>query len=158
MRAARRGRIPAGKSFPDDFPHHSPRPSAPTNHPPGDGLADGKALLCVAVDTLGSSETPVDEQRRAAASPGRGAELRGLDSRPLVAPAPTDRIAVVARARKIAAQIGVTSRTGASASSAGGDTDGGLPWPGRYSQFRLELMKRRDRGALLDLIVASPFD
>jgi putative aminopeptidase FrvX len=112
-----------------------------------------------AVDTFVSSDAPLDPQRVAGAKLGSGAVLRGLDSRTLVQPGIIDRIAGIAKARKIALQIGVTSGgTDASAFSAHGAIDVGLSWPGRYSHSPVEVMDRRDLESLVNLIVALSLD
>ncbi len=112
-----------------------------------------------AVDTFVSSDTPLDTQRIAGAKLGHGAVLRGLDSRTIVQPGIIDRIVGIAKARKVALQIGVTSGgTDASAFSAGGAIDVGLSWPGRYSHSPVEVMDRRDLESLVDLIVALSLD
>jgi putative aminopeptidase FrvX len=108
-----------------------------------------------AIDTFVSSDTPVDNDRIANLPLGRGAVLRGLDSRTIV-PAPIiDRIVGIARNRKIPLQVGVTSGgTDASVFSERGAIDVGLSWPGRYSHSPVEVMDRRDLDALIALIAA----
>jgi putative aminopeptidase len=106
-----------------------------------------------AVDTFVSTDAPLDVQHLAHAELGKGAVLRGMDSR-TVAPVTTiDRIVAVARDANIPLQIGVTQGgTDASAFSAGGAVDVGLSWPGRYSHSPVEVIDRRDLEALAKLI------
>jgi putative aminopeptidase len=106
-----------------------------------------------AVDTFASTDAPLDVQHLAHAELGKGAVLRGMDSR-TVAPATTiDRIVTIARDANIPLQIGVTQGgTDASAFSAGGAVDVGLSWPGRYSHSPVEVIDRRDLEALAKLI------
>lgn len=108
-----------------------------------------------AVDTFVSTDAPLDVQHLAHAELGKGAVLRGMDSR-TVAPATTiDRIVSIARDAKIPLQIGVTQGgTDASAFSAGGAVDVGLSWPGRYSHSPVEVIDRRDLDSLAKLIAA----
>jgi putative aminopeptidase FrvX len=106
-----------------------------------------------AVDTFVSTDAPLDVQHLAHAALGKGAVLRGMDSR-TVAPASTvDRILSIARAANIPLQLGVTQGgTDASAFSAGGAVDVGLSWPGRYSHSPVEVLDERDLEALAKLI------
>ena len=106
-----------------------------------------------AVDTFVSTDAPLDVQHLAHAVLGRGAVLRGLDSRTVTPTATIDRIVSLARAANVPLQIGVTQGgTDASAFSAGGAVDVGLSWPGRYSHSPVEIVDRRDLEALAKLI------
>ena len=107
-----------------------------------------------AIDTFVSSDTPVDSRRLAYAPLGKGAVLRGLDSRSLVPASVIDRISALAGENNVALQIGVTGGgTDASPFSAKGAIDVGLSWPGRYSHSPVEVMDRRDLESLTRLLV-----
>lgn len=107
------------------------------------------------VDTLVSSDSPVETSRFAHAPLGRGAVIRGLDNSS-IAPLPEmDRILSIARAQEIPLQVGATN----------GGTDGsdfvrygvlhvGLSWPGRYSHSPVEVLDLRDLQALEKLVYA----
>ena len=107
------------------------------------------------VDTLVSSDSPVETSRFAHAPLGRGAVIRGLDNAS-IAPLPElDRILSIARAQEIPIQVGATN----------GGTDGsdfvrygvlhvGLSWPGRYSHSPVEVLDLRDLQALEKLVYA----
>jgi putative aminopeptidase FrvX len=106
-----------------------------------------------AVDTFVSTDAPLDVQHLAHAELGKGAVLRGMDSRTVAPAATIDRIVSIAREANIPLQIGVTQGgTDASAFSAGGAVDVGLSWPGRYSHSPVEVIDRRDLEALAKLI------
>jgi putative aminopeptidase FrvX len=106
-----------------------------------------------AVDTFVSTDAPLDVQHLAHAELGKGAVLRGMDSRTVTPAATIDRIVSLAREEAIPLQIGVTQGgTDASAFSAGGAVDVGLSWPGRYSHSPVEVIDRRDLEALAKLI------
>ncbi len=84
-----------------------------------------------AVDTFVSTDAPLDVQHLAHAELGKGAVLRGMDSRTVVPAATIDRIVRIAGASRIPLQLGVTQGgTAASAFSAGGAVDVGLAGPG----------------------------
>ena len=107
------------------------------------------------VDTLVSSDSPVEISRFAHAPLGRGAVIRGLDNS-AIAPLPElDRILNIARAQNIPIQVGATN----------GGTDGSdfvrygalhvsLSWPGRYSHSPVEVLDLRDLQALEKLVYA----
>ena len=106
-----------------------------------------------AVDTFVSTDAPLDVQHLAHAELGKGAVLRGMDSRTVVPAATIDRIVTLAADASIPLQIGVTQGgTDASAFSAGGAIDVGLSWPGRYSHSPVEVIDRRDLESLAKLI------
>ncbi len=108
-----------------------------------------------AVDTFVSTDAPLDVQHLAHAELGKGAVLRGMDSRTVTPATTIERIVSIAREATIPLQIGVTQGgTDASAFSAGGAVDVGLSWPGRYSHSPVEVIDRRDLEALAKLIAA----
>ena len=107
------------------------------------------------VDTLVSSDSPVETTRFAHAPLGRGAVIRALDNASVTPPAELDRILNIARTLSIPLQVGATN----------GGTDGsdfvrygvlhaGLSWPGRYSHSPVELLDLRDLQALERLVYA----
>ena len=107
------------------------------------------------VDTLVSSDSPVETSRFAHAPLGRGAVIRGLDNASVAPPAELDRILGIARAQDIPLQVGATN----------GGTDGsdfirygalhvGLSWPGRYSHSPVEVLDLGDLRALERLVHA----
>jgi putative aminopeptidase FrvX len=107
------------------------------------------------VDTLVSSDSPVETTRFAFAPLGQGAVIRGLDNSSVVMPTDLDRIINIARGQSIPLQVNATN----------GGTDGsdfvrygvshvGLSWPGRYSHSPVEVLDLRDLEALAKLINA----
>jgi putative aminopeptidase FrvX len=107
------------------------------------------------VDTLVSSDSPLETSRFAHARLGYGAVIRGLDNASVAPPAELDRILNIARSQNILLQVGATN----------GGTDGsdfvrygvlhaGLSWPGRYSHSPVEVLDLRDLQALEKLVYA----
>lgn len=107
------------------------------------------------VDTLVSSDSPVETSRFANAPLGRGAVIRGLDNSSVAPPAELARVLNIARVQGIPLQVGATN----------GGTDGsdfvrygvlhlGLSWPGRYSHSPVEVLDLRDLQALERLVFA----
>lgn len=107
------------------------------------------------VDTVVSSDSPVETTRFAYAPLGHGAVIRGLDNSAVAAPAEIERIQAIALAQRIPLQVGATN----------GGTDGSdfvrygavhvsLSWPGRYSHSPVEVLDLRDLEALERLIYA----
>lgn len=114
-----------------------------------------KVKRVFSVDTLVSSDSPVETTRFAFAPLGQGAVIRGLDNSSVAAPADLDRIINIARGQSIPLQVNATN----------GGTDGsdfvrygvshlGLSWPGRYSHSPVEVLDLRDLEALAKLIQA----
>ncbi len=107
------------------------------------------------VDTLVSSDSPVETSRFAHAPLGQGAVIRGLDNASIAPPAELDRILGIARTQDIPLQVNATN----------GGTDGsdfirygalhvGLSWPGRYSHSPVEVLDLGDLRALERLVHA----
>ena len=107
------------------------------------------------VDTLVSSDSPVETTRFAHALLGHGAVIRGLDNASVAPPAELDRVLRIAKLQGIPLQVGATN----------GGTDGsdfirygvlhlGLSWPGRYSHSPVEVLDLRDLQALEKLVYA----
>ncbi|HEU0252952.1 MAG TPA: hypothetical protein VFR12_07940, partial [Pyrinomonadaceae bacterium] len=107
------------------------------------------------VDTLVSSDSPVETTRFAHALLGRGAVIRGLDNASVAPPAELDRVVNIAKVQNIPLQVNATN----------GGTDGSdfirygvlhvaLSWPGRYSHSPVEVLDLRDLQALERLVHA----
>lgn len=107
------------------------------------------------VDTLVSSDSPLETTRFAHAPLGQGAVIRGLDNASIAPPAELDRVLNIARTQNIPLQVSATN----------GGTDGsvfipygvlhlGLSWPGRYSHSPVEVLDLRDLQALERLVYA----
>lgn len=107
------------------------------------------------VDTLVSSDSPVETSRFAHAPLGQGAVVRGLDNSSIAPPEELDRILGIARTQDIPLQVNATN----------GGTDGsdfirygalhvGLSWPGRYSHSPVEVLDLADLRALERLVHA----
>jgi putative aminopeptidase FrvX len=107
------------------------------------------------VDTLVSSDSPLETTRFAHAPLGLGAVIRGLDNSSVAPPAELDRVLNIARTQNIPLQVSATN----------GGTDGsvfipygvlhlGLSWPGRYSHSPVEVLDLRDLQALERLVFA----
>ena len=107
------------------------------------------------VDTLVSSDSPLETTRFAYAPLGQGAVIRGLDNSSVAPPAELDRVLNIARSQNIPLQVSATN----------GGTDGsvfvpygvlhlGLSWPGRYSHSPVEVLDLRDLQALERLVYA----
>lgn len=107
------------------------------------------------VDTLVSSDSPVETSRFAHAPLGQGAVIRGLDNSSVAPPAELDRVLGIASTQNIPLQVNATN----------GGTDGsdfirygalhlGLSWPGRYSHSPVEVLDLRDLQALERLVYA----
>ena len=107
------------------------------------------------VDTLVSSDSPLETTRFAHAPLGQGAVIRGLDNSSVAPPAELDRVLNIARTQNIPLQVSATN----------GGTDGsvfipygvlhlGLSWPGRYSHSPVEVLDLRDLQALERLVYA----
>lgn len=108
-----------------------------------------------AVDTLVSSDSPLESKRFADAQVGKGFAIRAVDNSNIV-PAPlVDRLLRLARANRIPVQLGVTD--GANDGSAFvpyGAVDIALGWPLRYSHSPAEVIDTRDVDALGRIVAA----
>ena len=107
------------------------------------------------VDTLVSSDSPIETTRFAHAPLGKGAVIRGLDNSSVAPLEELDRVINIARTQSIPLQVNATN----------GGTDGsdfirygvlhlGLSWPGRYSHSPVEVLDLRDLQALERLVYA----
>ena len=107
------------------------------------------------VDTLVSSDSPLETTRFANARLGQGAVIRGLDNASVAAPAELDRVLNIARNDNIPLQVGATNGgTDGSAFIGYGVLHVGLSWPGRYSHSPVEVLDLRDLRALERLVYA----
>jgi putative aminopeptidase len=107
------------------------------------------------VDTLVSSDSPLETTRFAYAPLGKGAVIRGLDNASVAPPAELDRVVNIARSQNIPLQINATNGgTDGSAFIPYGVLHLALSWPGRYSHSPVEVLDLRDLQALERLVYA----
>jgi putative aminopeptidase len=106
-----------------------------------------------AVDTLVSSDSPLESKRFADAQIGKGFAIRAVDGSN-IAPAPlVDRLALLARANRIPMQLGVTGGGNDGAAFVPyGAVDIALGWPLRYSHSPAEVIDTRDVDALARIV------
>ncbi len=106
-----------------------------------------------AVDTLVSSDSPLESKRFADAQIGKGFAIRAVDDSN-IAPAPlVDRLLHLARANRIPVQLGVTGGgNDGSAFVPYGAVDIALGWPLRYSHSPAEVIDTRDVDALARIV------
>jgi len=108
-----------------------------------------------AVDTLVSSDSPLESKRFADAEIGKGFAIRAVDNSNI---APRDLVAKVeklARANQIPYQLGVTGGGNDGAQFVPfGSVDIALGWPLRYSHSPAEVIDTRDVDALARIIAA----
>lgn len=106
-----------------------------------------------AIDTFVSADSPVEPQNFAVAPLGRGAVARALDHSSATPPALVDSLVSLARAQRIALQVGTTGGgNDGSAFAPYGVPDVPIGWPLRYSHSPVETMDLRDLVSLADLI------
>ena len=108
-----------------------------------------------AVDTLVSSDSPLESKRFGDAQIGKGFAIRAVDGSN-IAPAPlVDRLAHLARANRIPVQLGVTGGGNDGAAFVPyGAVDIPLGWPLRYSHSPAEVIDTRDVDALARIVAA----
>ena len=106
-----------------------------------------------AVDTLVSSDSPLESKRFADAQIGKGFAIRAVDDSN-IAPAPlADRLAHLAHTNGIPVQLGVTGGgNDGSAFVPYGSVDIALGWPLRYSHSPAEVIDTRDVDALARIV------
>jgi putative aminopeptidase FrvX len=106
-----------------------------------------------AVDTLVSSDSPLESKRFADAQIGKGFAIRAVDGSN-IAPAPlVDRLVHLARASRIPMQLGVTGGGNDGAAFVPyGAVDIALGWPLRYSHSPAEVIDTRDVDALARIV------
>jgi len=108
-----------------------------------------------AVDTFVSSDSPLDPRAFAGAPLGRGAVARAVDNGAVTPPALLDSLLAVARARRVALQVGTTNGgNDGSVFTRYGVPDAPIGWPGRYSHSPVEVADLGDLLSLTDLILA----
>jgi putative aminopeptidase FrvX len=108
-----------------------------------------------AIDTFVSADSPLEPQNFALASLGRGAVARALDNSAVTPPAYVDSLLALARASRIALQVGTTNGgNDGSVFAAYGVPDVPIGWPLRYSHSPAETMDLRDLTSLADMIQA----
>jgi putative aminopeptidase FrvX len=102
-----------------------------------------------AIDTFVSSDSPLENQRFAAARLGGGFVIRAMDSAGMTPRSAVARLAALARRHGIPVQYGVTS--GANDGSrfvSGGALNIPIGWPIRYSHSPAEVVDMADVEAL----------
>jgi putative aminopeptidase FrvX len=108
-----------------------------------------------AIDTFVSSDSPLEPQNFAQARLGQGAVARALDNSAVTPPAYVDSLVALARANRIALQVGTTNGgNDGSAFAAYGVPDVPIGWPLRYSHSPAETIDLRDAVSLADMIQA----
>jgi putative aminopeptidase FrvX len=106
-----------------------------------------------AIDTFVSADSPLEPRNFALAPLGRGAVARALDNSSVTPPAYVDSLVSLARARRIALQVGTTNGgNDGSMFAAYGVPDVPIGWPLRYSHSPAETIDLRDVVSLADLI------
>jgi putative aminopeptidase FrvX len=106
-----------------------------------------------AVDTLVSSDSPLESKRFADAELGKGFAVRAVDSSNIVPRELADKVVRLARANQIPVQLGVTGGgNDGSAFVPYGSVDIALGWPLRYSHSPAEVIDTRDVDALARII------
>ncbi len=112
-----------------------------------------------AIDTFVSADSPLELQNFAVAKLGAGAVARALDNSSITPPAYVDSLAEIARARRIALQIGTTNGgNDGSTFTQFGVVDVAMGWPLRYSHSPAEVVDLRDLVSLADLVRAVAED
>jgi putative aminopeptidase len=106
-----------------------------------------------AVDTLVSSDSPLESKRFADVAIGKGFAIRAVDNSNIAARELVDRLAHLARTNQIPVQIGVTGGgNDGSAFVPYGATDIAIGWPLRYSHSPAEVIDVRDVDALARIV------
>jgi putative aminopeptidase FrvX len=106
-----------------------------------------------AVDTLVSSDSPLESKRFGDAQIGKGFAIRAVDGSNIAPPPLVDRLAHLARANRIPVQFGVTGGgNDGSAFVPYGAVDIALAWPLRYSHSPAEVIDTRDVDALARIV------
>jgi putative aminopeptidase len=108
-----------------------------------------------AVDTLVSSDSPLESKRYADAELGKGFAIRAVDSSNIAPRQLVDKVVKLARANQIPVQLGVTGGGNDGATFVPyGAVDIALGWPLRYSHSPAEVIDTRDVDALARIITA----
>jgi len=108
-----------------------------------------------AVDTIVSSDSPLESKRFADVQLGKGFCIRAIDDSNIDPGPLVNRLAQLARANQIPYQIGITGGgNDGSTFVPYGSVDIALGWPLRYSHSPAEVVDTRDVHALADIVVA----
>ncbi|HKV05390.1 MAG TPA: M20/M25/M40 family metallo-hydrolase [Candidatus Acidoferrales bacterium] len=108
-----------------------------------------------AVDTLVSSDSPLESKRFADAELGKGFAVRAVDGSNIVPRELVERVVRLAHANQIPVQLGVTGGgNDGSAFVPYGAVDIALGWPLRYSHSPAEVIDTRDLDALARIVAA----
>jgi putative aminopeptidase len=108
-----------------------------------------------AIDTFVSADSPLEPKNFAVAPLGHGAVARALDNSSVTPVALVDSLVELARARRIALQVGTTNGgNDGSVFAAYGVPDVPIGWPLRYSHSPAETIDLRDVVSLADMIQA----
>lgn len=108
-----------------------------------------------AVDTFVSADSPLESDRFAVAPIGGGALVRALDNSSATPAREVERVVAIARAKRIALQVGTTNGGNDGSELARfGAVDVPVAWPLRYSHSPAEVIDLRDVAALARLVGA----
>jgi putative aminopeptidase len=106
-----------------------------------------------AVDTLVSSDSPLESKRFADAEIGKGFAIRAVDNSNVVPHELVDKVVRLSHANNIPVQLGVTGGGNDGATFVPfGSVDIALGWPLRYSHSPAEVIDTRDVDALARII------
>lgn len=108
-----------------------------------------------AVDTIVSSDSPLESKRFADAELGKGFAVRAVDTSNIIPRQLVDRLVELAHANQIPVQVAVTAGgNDGSAFAPYGSVDVALGWPLRYSHSPAEVIDTRDVDALAHIVAA----
>ena len=108
-----------------------------------------------AVDTIVSSDSPLESKRFADAELGKGFAVRAVDTSNIIPRQLVDRLVQLAHANQIPVQVAVTAGgNDGSAFVPYGSVDVALGWPLRYSHSPAEVIDTRDVDALARIVAA----
>lgn len=115
-------------------------------------LAGERPARVHALDTFVSADAPLEIKTFADAPLGRGAVARAVDNSSVTPPALLDSLVALARAQRIALQVGTTNGgNDGSTFTRYGVPDVAIGWPLRYSHSPAEVMDLRDLVALAEI-------
>jgi len=108
-----------------------------------------------AVDTIVSSDSPLESKRFADAEIGKGFAVRAVDSSNIVPRQLVERLVGLAHADQIPVQVAITSGgNDGSTFVPYGSVDVAIGWPLRYSHSPAEIVDTRDVDALARIVAA----
>ena len=114
-----------------------------------------RAARVHAVDTFVSADSPLELPAYGVAPLGAGAVIRAIDNSSVSAPAQVDSLVALARAQRLALQLGTTSGgNDGSAFAHWGVPDLPIAWPLRYSHSPAEVIDLKDALGLAELVRA----